>query len=96
MGLKDLVDQPEYPVGSVDSRMKPKNIKASEEFWQTIAAHHPHMFYFAADLNTKRSQLKLFVKLLDNVIQDNIPGDDISDQQIREAEEVRDQIVEYL
>lgn len=96
MGLNDLVDQPEYPVGSVSSRMKPKNVEANEEFWETIAVHHPHMLHFAADYNTKRSQIKLFIELLDRVIQNEVSGIKASDSQKREAENVREDLVDYL
>lgn len=95
MGLKDLYDEPEYPVGSVSSRMKPKNISMPEEWWRSMAIHNPWMFdWYARDMN--REQVKLFVELLDDVIEDRMEGEKIADQQKEQAEEVRESLVEHL
>lgn len=96
MGLLDLVDEPEVPIGSVSSRMKAKNIELSREWWlHNVAAHNPHLLVWDMD-RIKREQIKLYIELLDEAIQDEVGGVKMSDDAIENCKLVREDLIEYL
>lgn len=104
MALDDLLEDVEqYPVGSVNSRMKGENIPVSDKAWLHILCHTPETAYTVITFSSvsrskdEESMARKFVSLLDQIIQDDIDGMKVSDEERDRAERQRDEIIgEYL
>lgn len=102
MGLDDLLDNvEEHPVGSVNSRMKGENIPVDDEAWLQILAHQPSVassvlaFSSFRGSPSKESVARKFVSLLDRVVEDDVSGTKVTDDQRDWAQSERDEIVDY-
>lgn len=94
MGLDDLVKERAYEVGEVNVD-RPRTMNLTDEWWRTMAAHFPHMLFYDAQHFTDK-QIKWYISLLDEVIQDEMYGMSSSDSQIDEARRARERLLEYL
>lgn len=95
MGLDDLTKNRAMQVGDVKSSMDPEQIEMTEEFWETMACHHPYMLHWDARSQSEK-QIRYFLMLLDKVIQNDIEGTKVTDSQKREAEDAREELLDYL
>lgn len=95
MGLDDVVKDRAYKVGEVKVD-RPRTMKLPREWWETVATSYPSMLHYKADKFTEKQTL-WFIRLLDEVIQDEVDGWKISEEQKREARKARETLVEeYL
>lgn len=92
MGLDDVVKDRAYGVGEVKVD-RPSTMDLPDEWWETMAAHYPHMLHFYAGQFTEK-QILWYVKLLDKVILNDVAGMKVSDEQISEAENARETLIE--
>jgi len=95
MGLDDVVKDRAMQVGEVKSSLHPEQVEMTEDFWETMAVHYPEMLYWDAREYSEK-QIRYFISLLDKVIQNNINGVEISDSEIRSAEDAREELLEFL
>jgi len=102
MSLDDLVpedkkdSQPDkYAVGEVNSRKKPENVTSTVDWGLEIAAWSPNMFQMFAR-GRKNSEIKLFIELLDTIIQEEYDRVEVTDEMEREARNTREQLVAIL
>lgn len=95
MGLDDVAKDEALKVGNVKSNISAESISQSEEWWQTLAIHYSDMVYYSADALSE-SEVKKLIELLDNVIQDDIHGVNVGDNEKRSARRAREHLVEEL
>lgn len=93
MTLEDITKEEKYPVGEVSSDRK--SVSFHNRWWEQMALYHPHMFIWKPG-DMKEGEIKLLISHLDNVITGDIYGENVSDDQKRNAKEVREELVRYL
>lgn len=93
MGLDDFKTQTEPDIGSISTRKKPSNMMLSNRTWRQILVTYPDLAFLVAN-EGEEAQTKCVIQLLDNMIQDGVQGEVISDDRKEEIKEVRSQIVE--
>lgn len=95
MALDDLVKNRAMEVGEVKSSLDAEDVEMPEQWWQHLAEHDPHWLTMWINSDNKK-QIKYFISLLDTVIQDEIDGTIVTDEQEREARAIRDELIEKL
>lgn len=90
-----ISDQKETDVGEVYSSLDPEDVEMSRIWWQSMAQHHPEMLAWRPS-DMSEDQTRYFIQLLDNVIQDQVSGTAITDEEAEYAEQYRWELEEQL
>lgn len=94
MGLDDLMEDVEtHPVGSVNSRKNSKNMEFQETRWKEVLTYYPYAgvtFARSAD----DSDVRKIVSMMDDVLENGLRGHNLSDDELDQIEEARNDIVE--
>lgn len=94
MGLDDLMEDVEtHPVGSVNSRKNSKNMEFIEQRWKEVLTYYPYAgvtFARSAD----DSDVRKIVSIMDDIIENGLSGHNLSDDEINQVEDARNDIVE--
>ena len=94
MGLEDF--KRDLQPGQVQSDKDITDIKLSKTDWETLLAFHPGTFEaFVIRLNDEE-KTKAAIQLLDKAINDNLSSVNISESNIEQYEQTREELVKEL
>jgi len=86
----------DYPIGEVTSRKKAENITGPRSWWiRQVASHNPVLLRTLA-VHATREEIKRFIEMLDLVIEDEVDGIIMSDEQIEQARKQRESLLDKL
>lgn len=90
MGLEDVA----FPIGEVNSDRESIEVEKREVEW--ALASDPGFAYTFVGMESSESDIKFIVSILDDIIQNEIEGVDISDDEAQAAKDMRAKILDYL
>jgi len=95
MGLESFTteDEEEESGNTISTRKKLENVSMDRWFWEILVTSHPGVIESASSF-TNDSSSKAMVLLIDEALDDEIEGIEVSDDHAEELEEIREEIVE--
>lgn len=95
MGLESFTteDEEEESSNTISTRKKLENVNMDRRFWELLVTSNPGVLLNASG-KTNESSSKAMVQLIDEAMENEIDGVEVSEEEIEELEEIREQIVE--
>lgn len=94
MGLDEFKTETEYDIGEVKTRKKIENVKIDNRTWKRLLYFDPQWASSIAG-NSDEQTIKAIVQTMDEVIQEGLDTEKISEDQIDTVKSEREKLVDF-